>query len=126
MFTSLRLDNAHLIALSACETAQIEPTLADEYMGLASSFLFAGAHNVLAALWSVESVSTRLLMEDFYQGLADGLSPTLALQQAQGQLREMGRKTVKKRLQLKKTPNVIKPYKDPYYWSGFVLIGDGI
>jgi CHAT domain-containing protein len=126
MFTSLRLDNARFITLSACETAQILPTLADEYMGLVSSFLFAGAHNVLAALWSVESASTRLLMEDFYQGLADGLSPTIALQQAQRQLREMGRKTVQKRLQLKRVPLKIKPYKEPYYWAGFVLVGDGV
>ena len=126
MFSSIRLDNARLVTLSACETAQIQTTVADEYMGLASSFLFAGTHNVLAALWSVESDSTRLLMEDFYQGLDKGLSPTLALQQAQRQLCQMGRKTVQKRLQLKRAPNVIKPYKDSYYWAGFVLIGDGV
>jgi len=125
LFTSVRLQNARLVILTACETAQIQATLADEYMGLVSSFLFAGAHNVLAALWAVDSASTRLLMEDFYQGLADGLSPTLALQHAQRQLREMGRKTVQKRLQLEEEPLEIRPYENPYYWSGFVLVGDG-
>jgi CHAT domain-containing protein/Flp pilus assembly protein TadD len=128
LFTSVRLDNARMLILTACETAQIQPTLGDEYMGLVSSFLFAGAHNVLAALWRVEVGATLLLMEDFYQGLVDGLSPTGALQRAQGQLQEMDRQTVGKRLHLKrmeirKLPS--KPYNSPYYWSGFVLVGDG-
>jgi len=125
LFTSLRMPNPRLMVLSACETAQIRPTIGDEYMGLVSGFLFAGAHNVLAALWRVEDASTRLLMEDFYQGLAGGLSPTLALQQAQRQLREMPRDTVKARLQTEETmPR--RPYQNPYYWSGFVLVGDGV
>jgi CHAT domain-containing protein/Flp pilus assembly protein TadD len=128
LFASLRLPNPRLVILSACESAQIQATLADEYMGLPSSFLFAGAHNVLAALWRVEDDSTRLLMEEFYQGLADGLTPTLALQHAQQQLREMPRDTVQARLGAKKTtePMPKNPYQNPYYWAGFVLIGDGL
>jgi CHAT domain-containing protein len=118
LFTSVRFQNARIIIL----TAQIQPT--DEY--IISGFLFAGAHNVLATMWAVDSASTRLLMEDFYQGLADGLSPPNALQQAQRQLREMDQKTVQERLQLESSPNIIKPYEEPYYWAGFVLIGDGV
>ena len=92
-------------------------------MGLPSSFLFAGAHNVLAALWRVEDKSTRLLMEDFYQGIAEGLTPLLALQQAQRTLREMPNDTAEKRLQSEIIGK--KPYQNPYYWAGFVLVGDG-
>jgi CHAT domain-containing protein/Flp pilus assembly protein TadD len=126
LFASLRLPNSRLVVLSACETAhQIKLTLADEYMGLVSGFLFAGAHNVLAALWRVDEDSTRLLMEDFYQGLADGLSPTLALQQAQRQLKDMPRETVQARLHSQKAMSKT-PYREPYYWSGFVLVGDGV
>jgi CHAT domain-containing protein len=85
----------------------------------------AGAHNVLAALWRVDDASTRLLIEDFYQGIETGLNPTLALQQAQRQLRDMPRDKAEERLQFKiEAP--IKPYQNPYYWSGFVLLGDGI
>jgi len=124
LFAQIRLPNPRLIILSACETAQIQTTLGDEYMGLPSSFLFAGAHNVLAALWRVSDKSTRLLMEDFYQGIAKGLTPMLALQQAQQQLREMPRAVAEERLQSKiNAPKI--PYKSPYYWSGFILIGDG-
>ena len=124
LFTQIRLPNPRLVILSACETAQIQATLGDEYMGLPASFLFAGAHNVLAALWRVDDASTRLLIEDFYQGLAEGATPTRALQQAQRQLRDMPRETVQKRLQTQKAmPSV--PYQSPYYWGGFILVGDG-
>ena len=125
LFASLRLPNPRLVILSACETAQIEPTLADEYMGLPSSFLFAGAHNVLAALWRVNDKSTQLLMEDFYQALADGLTPTLALRHAQQQLRDMPRATVQARLSTNQVMSII-PYQNPYFWAGFILIGDGL
>jgi CHAT domain-containing protein len=122
LFSSIRMDNPRLVVLSACETAQVEPTWADEYMGLSAGFLFAGAHNVLATQWPVEDQATRLLIEDFYQGLNAGLSPVLALQQAQRQLRQMTIEQIKARCpgQL-----VTRHYDHPYYWAGFVLIGDG-
>ncbi len=125
LFTNIRMDNPRIIVLSACETAQIKATIADEYIGLASGFIFAGAHNVLAALWPVEDASTRLLMEDFYQGIKQDLTPTLALSKAQKQLREMSRDTAEQRLGMK-IQKGRRPYKQPYYWSGFVIMGDGI
>jgi CHAT domain-containing protein len=121
MFTSIRLDNPRLVVMSACETAQIKPTLADEYMGLSSSFLFAGAHNVLATLWRVDDNASRLLIEDFYQGLNDGLSPVNALQKAQRHLREM---TIEELYERLKVP-IADDFENPYYWAGFILIGDG-
>ncbi|HEC85682.1 MAG TPA: CHAT domain-containing protein [Thioploca sp.] len=126
LFASLRLPEPRIVVLSACETAQIKPTLADEYMGLVSGFLFAGAHNVLATLWRVDDASTRLLMAEFYQGLAADLSPTLALQRAQQQLQEMPRATVQARLGPKKESLSKTPYQNPYHWAGFVLVGDGV
>jgi CHAT domain-containing protein len=122
MFTSIRMDNPRLVVMSACETAQIQPTLADEYMGLSSSFLFAGAHNVLATQWPVDDNASRLLIENFYQGLNDGLSAVNALQQSQHQLRNMSVEAIKAR-----SPNqkITRTYNNPYYWTGFVLIGDG-
>ncbi|EDN71094.1 TPR repeat containing protein [Beggiatoa sp. PS] len=123
MFTSIRLDNPRLVVMSACETAQIQPTLADEYMGLSSSFLFAGAHNVLATLWRVDDNASRLLIEEFYQGLNDGLSPVKALQQAQRLLRQLSIDELYQRLNVDRLPS---DFKNPYYWAGFILIGDGV
>ncbi len=122
MFTSIRMDNPRLVVMSACETAQIKPTLADEYMGLSSSFLFAGAHNVLATQWPVEDNASRLLIEYFYKGLNYGLSAVKALQQAQYQLRNLTVEEIKASF-----PDQIitRSYNHPYYWAGFVLIGDG-
>jgi CHAT domain-containing protein len=124
LFSKIRLDNPQLVVMSACETAQLQPTLADEYMGLTSSFLYAGAHTVLATQWRVNAVSSQLLIEDFYQGIIQGLSPILALQQAQGKLKQMPREEVQRRLQVT-TPMPKIPYQHPYYWAGFVVIGEG-
>lgn len=125
MFTSIRMDNPRLVVMSACETAQIKPTLADEYMGLSSSFLFAGTHNVLSTLWRVDDNASRLLIEDFYQSLNEGLSPVKALQQAQRHLSQMTEEELCERLQIPMIATGSEDFSNPYYWAGFVLIGDG-
>ena len=64
-----------------------------------------------------------MLIEDFYQALNDGLSPVKALQQAQHQLRKMTEDMI-----IARFPNQLitrSSYNNPYYWAGFVLIGDG-
>jgi len=65
----LRLGQTRLVSLSACETGltSIEPGQADEYVGLPAGFLLAGAPAVVASLWSVDDLSTALLMERFYR-----------------------------------------------------------
>jgi len=125
MFTSIRMDNPRLVVMSACETAQIKATLADEYMGLSSSFLFAGTHNVLSTLWRVDDNASRLLIEDFYQGLNDGLSAVNALQKAQRHLSQMTDEELCERLQIPMIATSSEDFSNPYYWAGFVLIGDG-
>jgi CHAT domain-containing protein len=144
LFISLRLPNARIVVLSACETAQIKPTIADEYMGLVSGFLFSGSHNVLASLWKVDDLATLLLMRYFYKGLSDGLSLTQALQQAQQWLQgargtelseivnELYVQSGKKNQELYnyaqnfgKNKNIAF-YRSPYFWSGFILVGDGL
>lgn len=109
LFTKIRLPNTRLVILSACETAQIQNSLSDEYMGLSSGFLFAGAHNVLASLWRIDTVATPTFMVDeFYPSLLQKHLPLLeALQHSQQQMHE------------------IKAYEHPYFWGAFVLIGEG-
>ncbi|MEK8022061.1 MAG: CHAT domain-containing protein, partial [Candidatus Parabeggiatoa sp.] len=122
LFTRIRMDNPRLVVMSACETAQIQPSLADEYMGLSSSFLFAGAHNVLATQWPVEDNASRLLIEQFYHNIKDGLSLVNALKHAQHQLSEMSVEAIQARFP---DQTITRSYNSPYYWAGFVLIGDG-
>ncbi|MGE0853099.1 MAG: CHAT domain-containing protein [Hyphomicrobiaceae bacterium] len=91
----LWLSETMLVVLSACETNITDPhDLADEYIGLAAAFLFAGAPAVVCTLWAVDDMATMLLMGKFYHLLlirpdadAGYLSPAAALRSAQLWLR---------------------------------------
>lgn len=75
--------DAQLVTLSGCDTGQ-GASLADEgLVGLTRAFQFAGAHNVVASLWSVSDRSTATLMTRFYAALARGTAVDLALREAQ-------------------------------------------
>jgi CHAT domain-containing protein/Flp pilus assembly protein TadD len=96
---------ADVVMLSACETAIGRVYQYEGMFGLARAFLFAGARSVGASLWQVSDASTARLMGAFYRDYARGVGKAEALRQAQvALLRD-------------------KRYADPYYWSGFVLIG---
>lgn len=101
---------ARLVVLSACQTALASGAIADvppgdDWVGLVQGFLYAGAANVLATLWSVEDQSTARLMSSFYRELAAGKSEPAALADAQ-----------RAALRDPRTAH-------PFYWAGFVLSG---
>jgi len=96
---------ADVVMLSACGTAVGEVRRYEGLYGLARAFLYAGARSVGASLWQVEDMSAARLMGGFYRGYVGGIGKAEALRRAQvGLLRD-------------------KRYADPYYWSGFVLMG---
>ncbi len=96
---------ADLVMLSACETARGKVYRYEGVYGLARAFLHAGAKSVGATLWQVEDESTAQLVEEFYKSyIVRKLPKDRALQQAQRHMLQQG--------------------YAPYYWSGFVLIGD--
>jgi CHAT domain-containing protein len=103
-----RLDlGADLVVLSGCETALGREVRGEGLMGLVQGFFHAGAARVAASLWPVEDRATAELMERFYRSLlAGGLGPAAALRSAQ--LAVAGKRR----------------WRDPYYWSPFVLQGD--
>ncbi len=85
----LRLDRARLAVLSACETGIPGTDLPDEMIGLPSALLQAGVAGVVASLWSVNDLSTAMLIERFYRFWRDDrLEPSLALRRAQQWLRD--------------------------------------
>lgn len=102
----LSLD-ADLVTLSACETGVGRLEGEAGVLSLERGFLVAGARAVVASLWDVEDHSTNLLMQDFYSHLAKGEEKAVALSRAKRDL--------------------IARYPDipPYYWAGFVLVGEG-
>ncbi|MFS8119109.1 MAG: CHAT domain-containing protein, partial [Microcoleus sp.] len=87
------LKSYYLVCLSACETGITgKEELIDEFVGLASSFLAAGAVYALSTLWIVDDISTALMMIRFYEILNEQrcqnkLHPALALKETQKWLR---------------------------------------
>jgi CHAT domain-containing protein len=91
---SFPVQGLELVTLSACETSLVSPDdPADEWLGLASGFLFGGTRSVLSTLWSVDSLATSLLLSKFYRlHLVDGMKADRALREAQRWLRDRGRR----------------------------------
>lgn len=143
----LNLDAARLVVLSACETGLIDVRQSpDEFFGLSSGFLQAGAPTVISTLWRVNDLSTMLLMERFYSGhLKENLTPAAALRAAQRWLRDatvqelnlgerwaqIYRTAADPRLK-KVSFNAMRyypahlqgrPFAHPYHWAAFTLSG---
>ena len=101
----LGLQNVELITLSACQTALNTNSNGEEISGLAYLFERAGSKAVIASLWSAADEETKEIMVEFYQNLKQGMRKDEAFRQ--GKLSQ------------------IKNNVHPFYWSPFVLIGDG-
>jgi CHAT domain-containing protein/tetratricopeptide (TPR) repeat protein len=104
------LSSAHLVTLSACQTAIDSVDPGAEVATLAYHFFQADVPSVVATLWEVDDASTSSLMVQFYRSLfaqpAHLTDKAAALQSAQRALAN--------------TPAT----RHPYYWAPFILIGD--
>ncbi len=133
--------DADLVALSGCETGLSALRRGDELVGLTRAFMYAGTPSVLVSLWPVDDLSTRLLMDRFYQELTaqQGITKAEALRQAQRALMRMTRGELREQLGRAREAedgasgrggSVLQwqtdehPFAHPYYWAGFCLIGD--
>lgn len=103
---NLELD-ADLVVLSACQTGLGKVARGEGLMGLTRGFMYAGTDALLASLWQVEDRSTREIMEHYYREILAETTPAEALRKA------------KLRLQ-----NEHYLLASPYYWAGFILIGE--
>ncbi len=88
--------HTRLVVLSACQTAITDARrLPDEAIGLPAGLLQAGVPGVIGTLWSVDDLSTTLLMTQFYAYHRQGdpttgegpLPPAAALRRAQAWLK---------------------------------------
>jgi CHAT domain-containing protein/Tfp pilus assembly protein PilF len=105
---------ADLVVLSACETARGKASGGEGLIGMSWAFFVAGSPSLVASQWKVDSASTTQLMVNFHRGLRypTGL-PGISTPKARALQRAA--------LQVMKIPQ----YRHPFYWAGFVLIGDG-
>lgn len=108
------LQHTRLVVLSACESAlpvqALEPAGEDDVVtsinGLAAQFRRAGVETLIATLWSVDDRGTQSLMQGFYTELHGGADIAQSLRRAQ--------------LAMLADPTTA----NPWYWGGFVVVGD--
>ncbi|MEQ8416251.1 MAG: CHAT domain-containing protein [Imperialibacter sp.] len=125
--------SSKLVTLSACETALGDLNNGDELVGLSRAFLYAGTEAVIVSLWTVDDLSTSLLMTKFHQFLSEDYSPAQALGMAQRamlkqefQLSDSRGVKLKWENRLEEEVGVANRFRSsPYYWAPFVLIGNG-
>ncbi len=108
---------ARLVILSACDSAgggDLDSSGAnfseggEALSGLARGFLYAGATDVMATEWKVDSATSAAEVHDFLDGASNHNQPlSEALWQAQNHLAS--------------SPETAHPF----YWAAFILVGDG-
>lgn len=99
-----------LVVLSSCDTSNGQAINGEGLLSLSWAFLASGGRTIIAAQWAVEEKATAELMQNFYRELNKGENGTpsaLALQAAQ-----------------KESIGKPAPFNHPFYWAGFVAVGD--
>ncbi|MGQ1911733.1 CHAT domain-containing protein [Marinifilum sp. RC60d5] len=100
--------NARMVVLSACSTGDGKLREGEGVMSLARGFFYAGCPSLIMTLWTVEDQTGSNLMSDFYGYLSQGFTKDNALRQA--------------KLDYLKNADALKSH--PYFWSGYVSLGD--
>ena len=109
------LKNVDLVVLSACQTGVGTLQNGAEILGFGYQVQKAGAKASISSLWEVSDGGTQLLMQAFYENLKKG-NPSLSSSLREAQLSMIYRPVKQGELE----------FSHPYYWSAFVLIGNGV
>ncbi|MDE5423203.1 CHAT domain-containing protein [Ancylomarina sp. DW003] len=99
---------ARMVVLSACNSGDGKFLKGEGVMSLARGFFYSGCPSLIMTLWTVEDNSGSSLMSSFYKFLSQSFPKDVALQQA--------------KLEYLETADPLKSH--PYFWSGYVVIGD--
>jgi CHAT domain-containing protein len=99
----LDLSGMKLVVLSACSTAEADLDIARSPNGLVQAFLSAGAQEVVASRWDIDSQKSLGYMEDFAAEFARSNDVERAVGAARNKVR--------------------REAKHPYYWAAFELYG---
>jgi hypothetical protein len=96
----LNLLRCSLVVLAGCSTAAGERGGPGDPQSLVRAFLHAGARDVVAGIWNLDSAGTQILMREFYRAMLAGAPVAESLRQAAAAVRLDDR------------------YAHPYYWAG--------
>jgi CHAT domain-containing protein/Tfp pilus assembly protein PilF len=99
---------ARMVVLSACNSGDGKFLKGEGVMSLARGFFYSGCPSLIMTLWTVEDLSGSILMASFYKFLSQNFPKDVALQQA--------------KLEYLESADALKSH--PYFWSGYVAIGD--
>jgi CHAT domain-containing protein len=105
---------ADLAVLSACETARGRIGAGEGMIGLSWAMFVAGVPSIVVSQWKVESAGTRDLMVNFHRALIPQSEAVKAKPTKADALRQAALKLMKS-----------DETRHPFYWAGFVLVGDG-
>ena len=100
--------NAQMAVLSACNSGLGKMQKGEGMMSLARGFIYAGCPSIVMTLWQVADKSSSELMTSFYKYLKKGKSKQEAMRLAKIDY-------------LKLSDDLTS---NPYFWSGFVVLGD--
>lgn len=100
--------NAQMAVLSSCNSGFGKMQKGEGMMSLARGFIYAGCPSIVMTLWQVADKSSSELMTSFYKYLKRGRSKQEAMRMAKTDY-------------LKKADELTS---NPYFWSGFVVLGD--
>jgi CHAT domain-containing protein len=101
--------NAQMTVLSSCSSGFGKMQKGEGMMSLARGFIYAGCPSIIMTLWQVSDQSSSELMTSFYRYLKKGKSKQEAMRLAK----------------IKYLEEADDLTSNPYFWSGFVVVGDG-
>lgn len=106
----MRMDlGAELVVLSACDTARGQYAAGEGIIGFSWALFAARCRAQVVSQWKVDSAATSILMRHFHRNVRhDRTRAASALQ-----------KTIVSMLKTKE-------YRHPFYWAGFVVMGDAL
>jgi CHAT domain-containing protein/tetratricopeptide (TPR) repeat protein len=105
----LRHFDADLVVLSACQTGGGSIYHGEGMMSVGKAFLDVGAHHFIASIWNADEGKAFEMTKMLYKKLSSNASISNALQQTKIALIE----------------DSSNEFAHPYYWAGFVVVGDG-
>ncbi len=105
-----------LVVMAACDSAASRSPRSHSLDSLAAGFLAAGARAVVGSLWQQDDEATAELMSRFYRILLRDVAGRPAL----------GHRSVAAALAVAQREMAsTRRFAHPFYWSGFIVLGDG-
>jgi CHAT domain-containing protein/tetratricopeptide (TPR) repeat protein len=99
--------SARLVVLSCCHSGRGKIS-SEGVLGIARSFLGAGAKSVLVTLWAINDLFTQKFMKVFYEKILEETSACMALKETMNNFQKIGQ------------------YDSFLYWAAFEILGEDV